>query len=226
MNALQKENTLPSTVEEVIQTMNGGNNELIERAFGAVIESEQELSVAADLLSELKRREKAYEKERKSLVQPINDSVKNINAKFKTAQLPLQDAINSIKPKIGDYQAAIEAEKRRVAEIERQEREAELKAAADAEKAKGNEAAAERLEELSTKVVAKVEETGRGGFSGAKTTVIEKWGYELVDIKALAAARPDLITVDNVAINKAIKEGARDIAGLTITSHNEVRVRG
>lgn len=223
--AIQTINTLPETAEDVIAVMNSGNGELVERAYGATISTEQELSVAADLLAELSTREKAYEAERKGLTKPINDSVKNINAKFKQAQQPLQDAIAALKPKIGKYQAAIQAEKQRIAEEERKVREAELKAKAEAEAAKGNEEGAARLEDMATKTVAKVEETGRGGFSGAKTSVVKIWKFEVTDIEAFAKAHPGLIQIDTVKVNKLIKGGERKIDGLHIFSEDNVRIR-
>ncbi len=220
------ENTLPQTVDEVIAVMTGSRDELVARAFGAVVTSDSELSVATDMRSTIKTHLKGAEAERQGLVKPLNDHVKYINGKFKTITEPLEDAEATLRKKCDKYQIEAENEKRRIAEEERKVREAELLAAAEVKAAAGNEAGAERLLDMAVSVKAKPEEVGRGGYTGAKATLVSYWEFDVLDIKALAIARPDLVQVNPVAVNAAIRAGLREVPGLNIREEKRSSVRG
>lgn len=217
--------TLPKTIEQVTEVMLGDNRTLIEAARNAVIENEGHLSTGIDLLKSIKERVNAIETERKTWVNPLNEQVKRINAKFKTLSEPLEDARIGLNRKVLDCQRKIEDEKRKVAEEDRQRREAELLKAAEEKEALGNTEGAEKLLDYATKVVAKVEETGRGGFTGAKSTVRKTWTYEVTDIKALANARPDLVMVDSGAMRDAIRNELRECAGVRIYQEKSLSIR-
>jgi len=217
--------SLPKTIEQVTEVMLGDNESLIEAARGAVVTTEAELSVGVDLSRSIKERIKAIETERKTWVDPLNEQVKRINAKFKTLSEPLNDALIGINKKVLDCQRIIEEEKRKVAEAERQRREAELLKAAEEKEALGNTEGAEKLLDYATKVTAKVEETGRGGFTGAKSSVRKIWTYEVTDIAALAKARPDLVQVNAGAMRDAIRDELRECAGVRIYQEKTLAIR-
>lgn len=212
-------------VDHTVQTIMGGNKALTTTAFEVVVDDDKSLSLAVDMVSEIKARLKKIEDERKSIVKPINDSVKNINAKFKTVTQPLEDAERALKDKITPYQVKKENERRAAAEAERKRIEAEKLAAAKEAAAMGNAEGAARLEKEASNVVVKAEETGRGGFTGAKTIVTKRWKYEVENLLMLANARPELIKADDVIINAAIRNGERDIPGLRIYQEESVSVR-
>jgi hypothetical protein len=217
---------LPQTVVDVIRVVTGGNQELIATAFGAVVDSDESLSVATDLRKTMKERIKFVEVERKKIVDPLNASVKAANAHFKQASQPLEDAEAAMRKKCDTFQIEAEKEKFRIAEDERQRREAELLSAAESNAAVGNDAGAERLLEMAASVKAKPEETGRGGFTGAKASLVTYVEFDLLDIQALAASRPDLVQVNTVAVNSAIRAGGeRNIAGLNIREEQRSSLR-
>lgn len=218
MNDLQK-------IEEVTQTIMGGNQSLIQQALTIVVDSDAALSFASDILGEIKMRLKHVEKERTDIVKPINDSVKNINAKFKTVSQPLEDAESALKPKVLKFQAEVERIKREAAEAERKRQEAVLREEAAKAAEIGNAVAAARLEAKSRQVVVKAEESGRGSFTGAKTVVTKRWDFEVTDIVALATAYPGLVMANSALINEAIRGGDRNIPGLRIYQKEDLSVR-
>lgn len=215
----------PQVVDQTVQTIMGGNRSIVERAFDVVVNSDESLSFAVDMLGEIKSRMRNIEKERTAMVKPINDSVKNINAKFKTVTQPLEDAERALKPKVVAYQSKIERERREAAEAERKRIEAEKLAEAEAQAAIGNQEGADRLAKEASAVVVKPEETGRGGFTGTKTVVTKRWVFEVENLLMLANARPELIKTDDALINTAIRNGEREIPGLKIFQTESVSVR-
>jgi hypothetical protein len=208
--------SLPQTVEQITQTMMGSNATLVDSARNAAISSESDLSTAIDLLATIKERAKNIELERNKIVKPINDSVKHINTRFKSLSEPLDDAQAGLSKKILAYQRIIEEQKKAEAEKIRLAREAELLAAAEQKQELGNTEGAEKLLDYAVKLKPVVEETGRGGFTGAKSSISMVWTYEVTDIKALANAEPSLVMENNGAIRDRVRNGVREIAGVRI----------
>jgi len=213
---------LPQKVEEITQVMIGSNRDLIKTAFDAEVNNEGDLTTAVDLLKTIKERCKQYNNERLEIVKPIKDSAKNVDTRFALVINPLKDAENHLKPKILKYQLELEKERNRIAEEERAAREAELKAAADDNAAMGNTERAEELEVMANAVTAKPEESGRGGFTGAKSSIKKRWVFE-VDI--FTAIPLEYLVVDTAKINAAIRDGAREISGLKIFQKEEISIR-
>jgi len=220
------ENTLPQTVEQVTAVMMNDNISLVDAAKGAVIESEENLSTAVDILSTIKERIKKIENERTTIVKPINDSVNHINSRFKALTEPLKDAQAGLTRKVMTFQSEVEAKKRAEAEKERQRREAELLASAQKKEELGNTEEAEKLLGYATKVKAVVEETGRGGFTGAKSIITKTWDYEVTDMGRLANEMPALVQENSGAIRAKIRDGIRDIPGLRIFQKENISIRG
>lgn len=219
------QNTLPQTIEEIAAVMMNDNTSLIEAAKGAVIADERSLSTAVDLLSTIKERTKAIEAERKTWVEPLNHQVKRFNEKFKGLSEPLEDARIGLSKKTLDYQLIIEEQKRAQAEKIRLEREAELFAAAQVKEESGNTQGAEKLLDYALKVKPVVEEVGRGGFTGAKSSIRKTWTYEITDIKALANADSSLVSENSIAIGRKIAEGLRDIPGVRIFQKESISIK-
>lgn len=126
------------------------------RAAAMLITNDAEAEVAGEVLREIARLSKAAEGERRELVDPLNATVKKINARFKDAAAPFKAADEIIRGKLGAYQAeqerAAEEERRRL-EAERQERERKAReerekreAQARAEREKAEKEAAEAAE--------------------------------------------------------------------------------
>lgn len=218
-------NTLPVNLEEVAAVIQSGNQSLIQAASTAVLETEPQLSVGVDILSEIKQRIKSVESERTALVKPLNDHVKLINGKFKTVTEPLEEAAFILNRKVLERQKIIQAEKTRIAEAERQRREAELLVAAEKKEAIGDSEKAEQLLEYAAAVKAKPVSTGHGTFTEAKSTITKRWTFEIVDLRLTAQRAPDYLMVNAPVVREAIREGIREIPGLRIFQEESLSVR-
>lgn len=165
---------------------------------GIDVEDEETQAQVGDLVKLLTNRRAKLEDKRKSLVQPLNTVVKDINALFKPPRDRIDNIIQIAKRKMSAFaqaQLAIEREKKRQAEEEaRREREEAQKLARElaekagttgAEVAQELEAQAEEKVEKAEKKEAKVA-VARG--SQASVIVTKTWEAQVTDIIALAAA--------------------------------------
>jgi len=144
-----------------------------------------------------------------------------------------------------------EEERKRQAEIDRQAREAEIarlaaeRAERDAktaeERAKAQEAARKAMEEAAALAAQKEKEAASAKLEQAElmrataptapkaagTAVANPWVFEVTDIKALHAARPELVdlVVRRADIITRIRQGEREIPGLRIYQDTRVTVR-
>lgn len=144
-----------------------------------------------------------------------------------------------------------EEERKRQAEIDRQAREAEIarlaaeRAERDAktaeERAKAQEAARKAMEESATLAAQKEKEAeaarlqqaelmrapSPAALKAAGAAVSNPWVFDVTDIKALYAARPELVelAVRRNDIITRLRQGERDIPGLRIYQDTRVTVR-
>ncbi|HKQ97122.1 MAG TPA: hypothetical protein VJV75_04535 [Candidatus Polarisedimenticolia bacterium] len=184
---------------------------------------------AADIRNALKQAEKRVDDARTSLVKPLNDHVKSINARFKPMTDQLAEAVRAIDAEIVRdrrvREAAAEAERRRLEEERRKlEREQEEARAEDARKAREKaqqEAAAAGMsqedakelgglmaEEVLQQPVAPILQVAPppppartiASTSGATASVRKLWDFEVTDIAELAQAIPDAIDVRRAVV--------------------------
>jgi len=223
MNNLQE----VTDTKEVITVIMGENSGLVAKANSVVIETGDDLNVAADLLSEIKARLRDSEKKRKEIVKPFNDGVKVINSNFKEVSAPLMESEKIIKGKMLPVQQRLMREEQERAEKQRAEREAELLRIAEDKAEKGLDDDSEKLLEKAVLVKAKVDNSdiGRGGFLGAKSVVTKRWDFEVEDILLFAKKYPHLIQVDSVGVRKIITSGTHEIAGLKVFQKETISVR-
>lgn len=150
---------VPSKADDAVDAIAQKVAEAEARADALQVTSEAEANVAGEILREIARYKKAAEAERTGIVKPINDSVKQINQKFKDAVAPFEAADKKIREKVGTWQTEQdrirEAEEARL-EAERQERERkareererqEAEARAKREQAEREAAEARKLEQ-------------------------------------------------------------------------------
>lgn len=199
--------------------------QLCDAATGVVIIGTEDLSEATDLVKLIKTRYKEIEGERVQMVKPFNDGVKHINERFKKMLEPLESAESEIKKKMLTFQQ----EEARIAEAARKE--AERKAAEEAERLAKEAAERSPAEPVVTEVVASVvpfvpppPKTTYGQY-GAVSSMRKIWAYEVTDIAALAASRPDLVTVDAGRINAEIRGKGGEIPGLRIFEKETIAIR-
>ena len=202
--------------------------ELCESAAEIIIMSRPDLSAATDIVKAIKSRYRDVEDERKRLVKPFNDGVDAINARFKTMTVPLKEAEDELKRKMLAFQQEEERRAREeAARLEKVRAEAEKKRREEAEAlaAESDRAPMPVIEEPPPAPIVPQHKPTTYGQTGAVSTVKKQWAFELVDIKALAYARPDLVMVDTVKINQEIRGRGGDIAGLRVYEKDVLQVR-
>lgn len=197
-------------------------SELCEVAEYLAVKSQEDLSHATDVVKMIKTRHKEIDAERTGLVKPLNDTVDKINSRFKTILAPLKTAEDGMKAKMLSFQqeqARIAADARRVAE-EQARRAAEKAAKLAAE----SDRAPIPVMEVALPEPSAASKTSYGSYGGV-STVKRTWAWELLDIAALAAARPDLLQVDAMKVNAEIRGKGGDIPGLRVYEKETIAIR-
>lgn len=201
------------------------SRELCEAASTVTIMTRNDLSEATDLVKTIKTRTKEIEEERVRLVKPFNDGVKAINSRFKAMTSPLEEAETEIKGRMLSFQK--EEQQRAIAEAARLEAIRLESIAKEAEQA--NDIALDRPDIPAfasiIEPIAPVHRVTTYGQTGAVSTVKKIWAFEVTDIKALAASRPDLVLSNEVEINREIRGKGGEIAGLRIYEKEIMQVR-
>ena len=199
----------------------GRAGELVQMAARCIIQSDEDLGKASDLLKFIKTLFKKAEEERKSITDPINASVKILNAKFKTITDPLDKAEKDIKAKI----LAFELDKRRKAEeaarLEalRIAEESALAALNATESTIFDDAPEVTTEAPATTITAA---TPIRGNYGSTTTLVKRWTFEVTDISKVP---PEFLEVNLVAVREEIRKGIRTIEGIRIFETESVSSR-
>ena len=201
--------------------------ELCESAADIMIMSRPDLSAATDIVKAIKQRYRDVEDERKRLVKPFNEGVDAINARFKTMTVPLKEAEDELKRKMLAFQQEEERRAReeasRLEKIRREEDEKRRKEA-EALAADSDRAPMPIVQEAPTPIVPQHKPTTYGQ-TGAVSTVKKQWTFEMIDIAALANARPDLVMVDTVKVNQEIRGKGGEIPGLRVYEKDIIQVR-
>lgn len=223
----------------------------LERARGiGAVESPMQQGFATEVLSGLNSMIRTIEKSRKDVKERPFELCKRIDAIARQASSDLELAARDISLKLGAYQKKLDdeaarlrrVEQERLAEIERQ-KQAEIARAAAAAAEEAKNKTAEEVRQAVTKATQAVVEAAQVATQNVlcqnlAATVPRKvegqvvrrpWKYEVVDIRALYAARPDLVTLSEKAseINSLIRgdDGLREIPGLRIFQAVEVSTR-
>lgn len=199
----------------------------VTKADSIVVDTEESLLTATDIVKFIKEKSKHIEKERKGLVDPLNTHVKMINARFKHLSEPLDAAENILKGKMLTYQRQLEAQRRAAEEKKRKEVEKYAQEIVEQHREEGNEQLANTLtSQLAVAMKQPVEiEKVRGAATGAVSSITKRWTFKVTDIKALANTRPDLVEAVSAQIRKEIAAGAREIIGLDIYQEESVSIR-
>jgi hypothetical protein len=164
------------------------------------VSSDTELNEAINLMARAKKLRKEYEADRKRITDPINASIKAINAKYKPALDFLEKVARDIDAKIIPYQ------QEKIRKAEELEREKNLSIASNLVAAGMDDKALEVIER--EVIVEKKAVTAE-----ATNTLSKRWVCEIVD----AAAVPrEYCEVSQTKLNAAVKLGTREIAGCKI----------
>ncbi len=194
---------------------------------------------AADLRNALKQAEKRVDDARTSLVKPLNDHVKSINARFKPMADQLTEAVRVLDNEIirdrRVREAAVEAERRRIEkerlELERKQAEARAEEARQAAEKAQREAAAAGMSKADAKElgglmaqdvlaapVAPILQVAPplapprtiASMSGAVASVKKLWDFELKDVGLLAAAYPATVEVRRAEVLNLLRGLEKD----------------
>ena len=198
---------------------------------GFQITNAAEKDNAVSLLKEVSDYSKALTAQRQELTRPLKEQAKAIEADFKKPLDFLKEADGIIRTKINAY---LTAERRKAeAEAEAARKAAEEKALADAlalEAEKGNNtydpvtqaAVNEMIEEKQDAIIDATAVRSTVNQSTATSTVRTVWTFEVVDLSAVPA---DFLMLNEKAVRQAIKDGAREIAGLKIFQTSQVAIK-
>jgi hypothetical protein len=196
------------------------------------IASVADLDAAAGALTKLKSLTRSVEDSRKEVKAPVLEVGKRIDATAKDYLAPLEVEAKRLSVIVGAFQEAA----RRKAEKEREEAArvqaealAELNAKQAEALAQGDEAAAdaaraEAADKIAASQLAVIDAEGPKPQGIVTRT---SWKFEVVDITALHAARPELCLIEpnNAAIRAVVKTGAQ-IPGLRVWQEAGAIVRG
>lgn len=219
-----------------------------------VIRSDFQQQEAVEALRGLKGLQKEVESSRSAVKAPVLDLGKRIDATAKTFLETVDAEVLRLTRLVTDHEAEqrrkaqeaerkrleAEAEARRVeqtrlAELRRQEEEArrvEQAAATESQRL----AAEERRREIEAQAQREEDEAKLRRASAPVTleapkpagvSVSQPWTFEVLDVRAFAAAHPDLVEINvrRSAVLGKIREGAREMAGLRIYQETKVGVR-
>jgi hypothetical protein len=195
------------------------------------IASVADLDSAAAALTKLKALTRSVEDSRKEVKAPVLEVGRRIDAVAKDYLTPLESEAKRLSVIVGSYQEA----QRRKAEKEREEAaraQAEALAEMNAKQAEaiaqGDEEAADaaRAEAADKIAASQLAAINAEGPRPEGITSRTSWKFEVVDIAALYAARPELcvITPNNAAIRAVVKMGAK-IPGLRVWQEAAAIVR-
>ena len=183
---------------EVVQKAENDAALMTRQAEAIQVTTTEQEEQAYIALTQIKQAIKTIEDKRKEITAPLNASLKAVNAMFKRLSTPFIEADRIVRNKVLDFRQAQEEKAQK--ELERRQK---IQAAHEA---KGHE----------------VHEITAPKIEVAKTTVTTKrWTFEIVDVNKVPR---EYLVIDSVAVNKAIRDGIREIGGLNIFQVEGLRV--
>jgi len=193
-----------STELVIPETLQQERQNAIEAAHNITIVDPDTFSAAGRLLTELTRVDRGMETLRKQLVQPFQDGIKNINARFAVEQTPISEAVQVVRQKMSAYDAKVREaaakERERLRKLEQKRH--------DRQVAKGVTPDLPIMPPPQMQIPDMKVETPNGGVT--MRTVVK---FEVVDPKQVPA---EFWIIDEGAIGKQVRAGRRDIPGVRI----------
>ena len=173
---------------------------LLKQADSYVIKSAQDADSASEFRRKIKDVENRIEAKRLEFTKPLNQSLSAINETFKKLSRPLKEVRESLTGRILDWWRT---ENDRLAKEEERRRKIQ-----DAHERAGHE--------VKAPIILERPETKMGD-----TQVRKVWNWELIDFSKV----PDIYKeINRVAINQAIRNGAREIPGLEIFQEESLSI--
>ena len=218
---------------ETIAPLQVTGTQLAEQVERALVTNDETLSKAGDLYKIIGNQIKKSEDGRKFLVKPLNDHVKNINSQFKPITTHLDTIKSSLKSKMDSYVSDREAEARKQASIEKAKAEEEALKRAEELQANGNSELAEDVMDAAASLPDKPKSQIARGSYGSSTSSKINWKAECIDIKEMCRAiadgklPEDFILVNQPRLNKLAvsKKEEKTNFGIKIFSVTSASVR-
>ncbi len=189
-----------NAIEEITKDLNS----ILETTNTIVLKTEEDRLKATEIIVTLKKKYDDLENDRTSIVKPINDSVKAINAKYKPFTEQIETAMTKLKRSISNF----------ILEQERIAREKEEK-----ELAKLAEKNAKREEQGKAPIIKTIESVARPESimrsESGKTSTRKVWKFEIIDNLAVPLDQK-YYSVDSSKIKAAVEAGERNIPGVRI----------
>ncbi len=227
---------LSTADQALLDSTRGTFNQIIEQTKNFVIADDSGLERATDMVKSLKIGNKELEKRRKELVDPLNETLGQINNAFNGLKKIAANAIQVLGSQMTGYHDQVEARLRKEeedrrkreaeelarqkAEMERQEAAAEEAAAPVPDYAEEKEAIQERQAELAGPILSAPKSTSLGSIGSSSTRKV--WKFELVDITKVPER---YLQLNETAVRAAIQSGTRNISGLKVFQKSTLVVR-
>ena len=202
---------------------------VVREANTIVVEQKTDEEVAYELLQKIGKAKNSIELRRKSITDPINRSLKEINAMFKQLAEPFGAADEIIRNKIMNFRKEEEEKAKKEQEgLRKKEEEAReqvrlsQKEANKAKNKKDEEEWTESAEEWKKEAVVleeRIEDTK--AEVATSTTTVKRWVWEIVDEKEIPR---EYLQVSSTAVNAAVRDGVREIPGIKIYQKEAVRL--
>lgn len=196
--------------------------------FDAVTTPEQQAEVV-EAMKPLREIEKAVENDRKTVKAPVLDLGRAVDDKAKSFVEPVSHELKRLSNLVAQFQFE---ERRRAAEAEAQRQEEIRKAEEARRKAEDERRKAEAAGRPAPPPPPPAPPLPpplpfREPAKPAGLVVRDVWQFEVLDVRALYSARPELVKLDakTAEINAAIARGERNIPGLRIWSEMTAGVR-
>ena len=189
-------------LQKEIQVLEKQVSPLVKDASEYKVASVEDIDKASVILKKLRDTERFIETKRKEFTQPLNQSLRAINATFKQIVEPMFQARMLLTGKIVDWKKT---------EHERIEKE-------EARRRKIQEAHEKAGHEVKAPVILEKPDNKIGNVQTRKV-----WKFKVVDFSKLS---DEYKMINNVAINQAIRYGVREIKGLKIYQEEKLSIVG
>ena len=183
---------------EVVQKAESDAALMSRQAEAIQVTTTEQEEQAYTALTQIKQAIKTIESKRKEITKPLNASLKAANTMFKKLAQPFIEADRIVRDKVMDFRQVQEEKAQK--ELERRQK------IQESHKAKGHE-----THEITQPEVEVSKET----------VVVSRWTFEVVDVDKVPK---EYLVLDNVAVNKAIRNGVRKVDGLDIFQVEGLRV--
>lgn len=200
-----------------------------EKAKEIVVKDDVTLGMAATMLNGIKKIYNNIEKKRKEYVQPLNETVKRINADFKEYKEPLEEAEKELKRKIKIYtdeqkRIAKEEQRHLLAKQEEERLAEEALQKEELAKAEENGDIIPRQDPVLPKPSVAVDMPKRNisTVGGGSVWIKKVWKATIIDETAVPRA---YCVVSQTLINNAMRAGQRNITGVRIEHENQISGR-